>query len=477
VGFAFKMNNISQGPDWSPQIEGIGGPIYLAIAEAIGAAIASGELRGGDRLPTHRALAEQLGVDLTTVTRAYTEARRRGLLQATVGRGTFVRSPQQTAPRGRAGGGGVVDLGMNLPPQPTDPSLQLLLQQGLAELLARPDSASLLTYQPGAGSAEERAAGAAWIRPTLGEVEPGRVLLSPGAQPALLAALGTVAQAGDVVLTDRLTYPGFRSAAAQLGVRLAAISADADGLLPDAVEEACRGEQRPRAIYCIPTNHNPTTVTMPTGRRQALAEVARRHELRIIEDDAYGLLPADPLPALAAFAPDITFHVATLSKAISPALRAAYLVAPDQRYATRLAAALRANVLMASPLLTGLVTAWIHDGTAHGLLSAIRQECAARQRIAREALPAGSFDARPEGLHLWLRLPPPWGRLDFVSQVRQQGLALVPSDAFAVGEGLPPDAVRVSLGAASSREQLRAALRAIAAVFANDAFVPFSEVV
>jgi DNA-binding transcriptional MocR family regulator len=298
--------------------------------------------------------------------------------------------------------------------------------------------------------------------------------------PALLAALGAVARAGDVVLTDGLTYPGFRGAAAQLGVRLAAVTGDAEGPLPDAVEEACRGsEQRPKALYCIPTIHNPTTVTMPLGRRRALAEAARRHDLRILEDDAYGVLPADPLPALAALAPDITFHVATLSKVISPALRVAYLVAPDPHCAARLTAALRANVLMASPLLGGLVAAWVRDGTARALLSAVRRECAARQKIAREVLPAGSFDARPEGLHLWLRLPPRWNRLHFVAHLRRQGgLAPVPSDAFAVGgEDAPPDAVRVSLGAAPGREQLRAALRAIAAAFADEAVAPFSEVV
>ncbi len=463
---------------WVPRLEGREGPIYLAVVDAIADGVRNGELRGGDRLPTHRALADALGIDLTTVTRAYTEARRRGLLEAAVGRGTFVRAPrEETVPPRRAGHPGVIDLGMNLPPEPTEPPLRQLLQQGLAELLAGPDAASLLTYRPGAGSAEERAAGSAWLKPTLGEVDPGRVLVSPGAQPALLAALGTVARTGDVVLTDQLTYPGFRGAAAQLGIRLAAVAGDADGPLPEAIEEACRGEQPPKALYCIPTIHNPTTITMPLARRQALAETSRRCGLRIIEDDAYGVLPAEPLPALAALAPEITFHVATLSKVISPALRVAYLVASDQPYATRLTAVLRANVLTASPLLTALAAAWVRDGTAGALLSSIRRECAARQRIAREVLPAGSFDASPEGLHLWLHLPPRWGRLEFVSRVRQQGLALVPSDAFMVGEDAAPDAVRVSLGAASSREELRAALRAIAAVFADEAFTPFSEVV
>lgn len=473
------MGATVQEQAWTPRIAGMDGPIYLAIADAIGTAVAKGELRTGDRLPTHRALADALGVDLTTVTRAYAEARRRGLLQATVGRGTFVRDAQAPALQNRAEAqSGPVDLGMNLPPQPTDPPLRELLAQGLTQLLEQSEAAQLLTYRAGAGAAEERAAGATWLRPTLGEVDPERVLVCPGAQPALLATLSILAGPGDVVLTDKLTYPGIRSAAAQLGVRLVGIAADAEGLLPEAVEAGCR-ELRPKALYCVPTIHNPTTTTMPLGRRQAIAEVARRHGQHIVEDDAYGLLPSRPLPAIASLAPEVTFHIATVSKVLSPALRAAYLMAPDVRIAGRLSAALRANVLMASPLLTGLMTAWVRDGTAGAVVAAIRRECAARQKIAREILPLGSFDAHPQGLHLWLRLPPRWDRLAFVARLRRQdGLAVVPSDAFAVDAAMqPPDAVRVSLGAAASRDGLRGALRSVATALQEEALTPFTEVV
>ena len=464
---------MSEAQGWTARVAGREGPVYRAIADAIGAAMAAGELRPGARLPTHRALAEALGLDLTTVTRAYAEARRRGLLEATVGRGTFIRA--EAPPARAAGREAPVDLGMNLPPLPAEPALPALLQRGLAALLARPDGADFLTYRPGAGSAEERAAGAAWLRPVLGAVAPERVLLSPGAQPALLAVLGVLAGPGDAVLAEALTYPGLRSAAAQLGVRLVGVAGDAEGMLPEAAEAACR-EARPRAICCIPTIQNPTTATMPEGRRRALAEVARRHGVALLEDDAYGLLPAAPLPAVCAFAPEAGFHIATLSKALSPALRLAVLVLPDAAWAGRVAAALRANVLMPSPLMAGLLAGWVADGTAAAVTAAIRRECAARQRIAREVLPDGCFDAHPEGLHLWLRLPPRWGRLGFAAHLRRQdGLAVVPSDAFAVGPA--PEAVRLSLGAAPGREALRGALRAVAAALREEAPAPFSDVV
>jgi DNA-binding transcriptional MocR family regulator len=463
---------------WTPRIAETAGPIYLAVADAIGAAVLAGQLREGDRLPTHRALADALGVDLTTVTRAYAEARRRGLLQATVGRGTFVRSAiSKPAERARSQEG-PVDLGMNLPPLPEDPSLRDLLQQGFSRLLASADAASLLTYRAGLGTAEERAAGARWLRPVLGEVDAERVLVCPGAQPALFAILGLLARAGDVVLTEALTYPGVRMAAAQLGVRLVGVETDAEGLRPDALEAACR-EMQPKALYCGPTIHNPTTTTMSPERRGAIARIARRHGLPVVEDDAYGLLPSNPLSALTATLPDLGFYVATVSKVLSPALRLAYVVAPDARWAGRLSMGLRASVLMASPLLSSLVTAWIEEGTAGLVVAAIRRESEARQRIAREVLPPNSFDADPEGLHLWLRLPGNWNRRDFAAHLRRQdGLAVVPSDAFAVATDAPaPDAVRISLGAASGRAALRGALRSVAEALSQDMPAPFSGVV
>ncbi|MCO6416868.1 PLP-dependent aminotransferase family protein [Siccirubricoccus sp. KC 17139] len=444
---------------WTPRLAPGAGPIYLAIAEAIAAAIVRGELRPGERLPTHRALAEALGVDLTTVTRAYAEARRRGLVEAVVGRGTFIRAASSTP----AATAGKVDLTMNLPPMPAE--LPGLLQRGLARLLAEGDPAELLTYRRGAGALAERAAGAAWLSPVLPGLEPDRVLLSPGAQPALLAVLGLLAAPGELVLTEQLTYPGLRNAAARLRLRLHGLPGDAAGLLPEALEAACR-TLRPRALYCIPTLQNPMAVTLPPERRHAIADIARRHGLPILEDDAYGLLPARPLPALASLAPELVWHVSTLAKLLSPALRLAYVAAPDAAAAGRLAAALRANVLMPSPLLSGLATGWMEDGTAARLRDAVRAEAMARQALARDILPAALITAPPEGLHLWLRLPAPWGRRDFIARLREErGLAVVPSDAFAPDPAVPPpDAVRLSLGAAPGRAALREALQAVAAM-------------
>src|SRR5467141_1642253 len=119
--------------DWVPTISEWQGPVYLRIVDALAADIASGRLRRGQQVPTHRALAATLKLDLTTVTRAYGEARRRGLLDARVGRGTFV---SETTARATADIPYQIkiDLSMNIPPQPVEANLDARIARGLAEI-------------------------------------------------------------------------------------------------------------------------------------------------------------------------------------------------------------------------------------------------------------------------------------------------------------------------------------------------------
>lgn len=450
------------------------GPLYLAVADAIERAIDSWELRPGEKLPPQRQLARALDVDLTTVTRGYTEARRRGLIEAVVGRGTFVRAARSSAhpPDGVAA---MIDLTMNAPPQSLDPRLRDMLREGMEAALSGADIASLMNYHIGGGSPWARAAGAEWVRPVFGAADPARTLVCNGAQAAITALLTMLVRPGDTILTEALTYQRFRAAAAYFGIRLSAVATDADGMIPDALDEACR-TLAPKAVYCIPTIQNPTTVTMPPARREAVAEVVLRHGITVIEDDAYGLLPSRPIPAIATLAPAHTYYLSTLSKCLSPGLRMAYVVAPDGQKTAELAAAIRATTLMPQMLMTRVVSGWIHDGAAAALRDGIRREIVARQAIARELLPADSFATHPEGPHLWLTLPPRWHRAAFSVHVRGLGLALSPSDTFAVAQP-PPNAARIGLGAAESQTALRTALRSVAAALVSEAPPELTEIV
>jgi DNA-binding transcriptional MocR family regulator len=234
-------------------------------------------------------------------------------------------------------------------------------------------------------------------------------------------------------------------------------------VLPEELDRICH-ENRPRLIFCTPTIQNPTTATMSVSRRQAIVDIARLHELPILEDDAYGLFPTEPLPALARLAPELVFHLATFAKTLSPGLRLAYLVVPTLSHVDRLTAALRATAQMGSALMASIVTGWIRDGDAQRLFKAIRQETAARQDMADTIL-AGLDTARhPNGLHLWLSLPQHWHSSDFTAYARRHGLALVAEDSFAVDAATyVGEHVRIALGAAQDRGALAQALMAIEA--------------
>ncbi|GGF05597.1 GntR family transcriptional regulator [Aliidongia dinghuensis] len=447
---------------WQPAIRKGGGPLYLAIADALASDIQSGALAAGTRLPTQRRLAEALGIDFTTVTRAYTEARRRGLIEGRVGHGTFVRA--RPSPRALSPSSSIVDMAMNLPPRFADARLAARLWQGIATLEAGDGLDLLLCYQEPGGTVQDRAAGAQWLGRRFPLLATERLLVSAGTQGALLAITSQLTVPGDVVCVEALTYPGFRALASHLRLRLAPVEIDAEGLVPEAFAAACRRE-RPKALYCTPTLHNPTTATMSLARRTAIAAVAREHGVPIIEDDAYAMLPAAPLPPLATLAPELTYYVAGLAKCLSPALRVAYVVPPDASAAARLAGAIRATTTMASPLTVATATRWIEDGTADAVTAAIRAEAAARRAILRALLPDGVLSAPVDAFHAWLALPPPWTSAMFVARLRSAGIGVVGADQFAAGTA--PEAVRLSLGAARTRDELSAGLAVVADLLAE----------
>jgi DNA-binding transcriptional MocR family regulator len=451
--------------DWIPTLGDRSGPLYQRIVEALAEDIAGGRLHRGQQLPTHRALAKATDLDLTTVTRAYREARRRGLTEARVGQGTFVA--EAASPIRRDTGARIAfDLSMNLPPQPVDADLEGRILRGLAALHREVGFAAYLNYRDSAGSEEERDVAAAWLRRRLPGLQGERVAICPGSQTALLCLLLALTSPGDVVVSDMLTYPGMRAAAAQAGVRLQGVPADSFGMLPDALDAACRA-QLPKAVYLVPTIHNPTTVTMPPQRRAEIATVLRAHRIWLIEDDAYGALEPDAVP-LAALVPELAWHAASLSKCITPGLRVSIAVAPDQAAVGRLAGVLRAAVQMPVGLTTALAIRWLGDGTADALIGAVRAEARARQAIASRALGGLDFQANRHGHHIWVPLPASWSRAEFAAHLQRQGLAVVTSEAFSVGEPVP-HAIRVALGAAANRAELARALDILAAALRTSA--------
>jgi DNA-binding transcriptional MocR family regulator len=432
---------------WSPRLPETPDPIYSRIADALERDIRAGVLVPGSRLPTHRELARSLRITPVTVTRAYADAMRRGLVESMTGRGTFVRA---AAARRESVMAAETDLATNIVTVPLPAPSRALLER-VGEVL------TTSTYASGAGTERHRAAGAAWIGR---DTDPARVVVTAGTQHALFLAFAATTRPGDVVLAEELTYHGAKAVASMLNIRLEPLPLDRYGIVPDALRRACRGRSPAKVLYTVPNLHNPTGLVMPETRRRELAGLAVAHGLTIIEDDVCGFLLEKTPPPLAAFAPERTIFLTGLGKALAPAMRVGYLTAPPALL-PRVQAALGATILFASPALAEMAATWIEDGTAARIVTQKRAEVQLRNRLARRVLSRLGGDARSP--HLWMELPKRWTADAFVEEARRRCVRVAGAGSFAVGDHVPR-AIRVSVGAPASIAELEQALHVLAGI-------------
>ncbi|OYO25918.1 GntR family transcriptional regulator [Janthinobacterium sp. PC23-8] len=444
-------------PHWLPRLAANKGPRFLQIADALQAAVADGSLTPGDRLPAQRQLAARLDVDLTTITRAYDEARRRNLLEGRGARGTYVAAPKVELTA-------ILDLSMNTPPPPDGVDFDDMLKQGLSQVLMRADNELLMTYHLGGGSDSDRKAGAKWLAPMFGPLDTRHLLVCPGAQAAIAALILALTAPGDVILAEPASYPGLRVAASQFGRHLIAVQADQHGMVPEMLEQACR-QHKPGLVYLNPTLQNPTAITMPERRRKELAGIAQRCNVRIVEDDPYWLLADAPPAPIATFAPEQVVYISTLSKCLTPGLRVAFVLIRDPIERERFLVALRSFALMVAPLTAALATQWILDGSADKLVQGVRKEARLRHRMARDIL-AGRYSGFDDGLHVWLELPAYWNSSQLARTAATYGIAVTPAEAFATGSG-SVNAIRISLGCIKDRGRLQAGLQRLSQLLAR----------
>ncbi len=435
---------------WQLTLRDTGKPRYIEIAETIHADIEAGTLKPGDRLPSQRKVAQQVGVDFTTVSRGYAEAVKRGYIESFVGRGTFVRelSEEREAPDPRRAV--EEDPMMNMPPEPDDPDLIAQMEQGLRHVSA--NLVPLLRYQSVTGSLQDREIAGRWMAENGFEVAPEQLAITPGAHASVHAVLSHLSESGPTVLCEAVTYPGIRAIAAQLGVHLIGVEMDAHGILPDALDRAI-GTHWPSAVYLNPTLQNPGTYTMPADRREQVADILRRHEIPLIEDDACCFVASDaPLP-ISRLIPDLGWHIAGLSKCFGAGLRLALTTVPEGQAKGRFAQVLQASNVMTSPISAALMSRWVEDGTARALQSFVRQAAAQRQALARDLLKGCDIRGQDEAFNVWLTLPQGTSRAEVMGRMANRQIGLMPSDAFTV-MGSPAEAMRVCLGGPITKTQL-----------------------
>lgn len=443
---------------WTISIQNSNIPLYKQLANGIEQDIFSGKLQPGDKLPTHRDLADSLAIHVTTVTRGYKEAERRGLIAATVGRGTYISSDagantpmvshEPHAP-------GMIELGLVNPLYYLDPNLG----EGLKKLCRSRDISRLMHYSDPSGLPEHRAIGAKWANQFNLEVSADSIMVCSGAQHALTCILSGLFLPGERIATDSLTYPGVKTLASMLGLRLVPVEMDDSGMSAESLDRICRREQI-KGLYLMPGVQNPTTTTVSRSRRDDLAQLIRKHKLISIEDDAYDLTRPGVTPPIASLVPDRGIYIAGISKALAAGLRVAFMVIPKQ-YRRPVREAILNTTWMTPPLNVEIVSMWIKEGLADNVIQLKRKEAGKRFSLASEILCDYNFTGIDTGFFIWLSLPPPWSGLKFEKRMRALGVNVFGAEKFTVGDAPAPAAARISLTGAKSIEELTIGLKMI----------------
>ncbi|SDI55456.1 PLP-dependent aminotransferase family protein [Paraburkholderia phenazinium] len=417
-------------------------PRYKQLVDRLAAEIRAGRLRPGTRLPTHRELAVREGLALVTATRVYAELQEMGLVSGETGRGTFVK---EALPRGQGidlltWSADTVDLSFNYPSSPGQTDL---LRAALRQLAVAGDLESLLRYQPHGGREYERATAARHLSNRGLAATVDTTLLVSGAQHGLTTTAMALLEPGDVVAVDALTYPGFKLAAEANRLELAPIPAAGRGPDLDALATLCK-QRRVRAVYVMPTLHNPLGWVMSATRCRDLVAIARQHGLLIIEDGAYAFLAEGAPPPLASLAPETTVYVSSLSKSVATGLRVGFVCAPSE-WVPKLERVIRATTWNTPAIMTAIACNWMEDGTVARLEEEKRRDAAMRQGLVADILGQLKRVSHPCSYFVWLPL---------AQEVRADEIAIaLMRERVSVSTALPfstsahvPHAIRLAIG-------------------------------
>ncbi|WP_290697707.1 PLP-dependent aminotransferase family protein [Amphritea sp.] len=416
---------------------------YKLLVDRFASKIRSGTLPPGTQLPTHRQLAAKEGIALVTASRVYAELETIGLVSGETGRGTFVRETALPLSHGidqPPTTEGMIDLNFN---SPSIPGQTEMLRKALRQLSISGDLEALLHYQPHAGRQHERAIVAKHLEKRGLNVAAEQIFLVSGAQHGLAATVMSLLNPGDVVAVDALTYSGFKVLAEVHRLELVAIPLSDHGPNLKALEQLC-SSRRVKAVYSMPTLHNPMGWVMDLSQREQLVAIARQHKLLIIEDAAYAFLAENPPAPLISLAPELTIYVSGLSKSVATGFRIGFIAAPE-RWVAQIERTIRATTWNTPSLMTAIACGWIEDGTVTQLESEKRQDATARQSLARQVLDGLDYITHPASYFIWLRLPEEARADQIVMALMKANISVSTAEPFAVADHIP-HAIRLALG-------------------------------
>jgi len=429
--------------DWRPSELQAGDLIYLNIARAIESDICSGVLKPGDILPTHRELADRLGVAIGTITKAYKEAEKKRLIVGRGRKGTFIQrqelgesllsrevrlwyrdyTPSYTTPYGAR-----------------MPDFSSILKKYITGLNLDP----VKYWPPESHRPQHYESGVRWLKKVGLKVSPDSIVISLGNHHAILLALASELEKGDTIVAETHTYISLNAIAGFLGIKIIGVESDAEGIIPEVFEAACK-RNRIKAVYCQPCVQNPTNTSMLRNRREDIVRIAQKYGVVIIEDEVLRPLIDNPPPLLKSLAPDNCYLLASPSKIVCPGLKIGYIVPPSPSM-TRLVNKLRASIGFTGGLPSEVFGQMLRDGALDRYLAECKREAVIRQKIARKYLPPKLVHSHPASYFVWLELPDFWSAAEFAAEVNRQAIPAWPAATYAVDPEKAARAIRFNIG-------------------------------
>ena len=433
-------------------------PLAVQLADALRKSASHGHLRGGDRLPSTRALARRLGVSRTVTSAAYEQLHAEGWIAGRHGSGTYVTtSPPKDRPAHPAVPGTAPAADDLLDLSPGTPWAAGIDRAAWRRAWRAAADAPPLTRAPRAGLPGYRAAIAEHLLRHRGlAVGIDSVLATGGTTSAVVEPPPSVLAPGEVMAVEEPGYQPVVQAMTAAGLRVVGVPVDEQGLRPDAIGS------RARAVYCSPAHHYPMGARMSAARRVELVERARAENLLVIEDDYDGELRFDvaPLPLLAALAPDVVVHLGTTSKILTPTLGTGWMVAPTAVTSAVLAYRDRTSVRPA-PAGQRVLVELARHGDLGRHLRKLRRELAERRSLLVAALRAANIPVLGDdaGAHLVVPRASAEMERDRLAAAEAHGIRL---DGLARHFAGAPYAFGVAIGySGCSREALRHALTSL----------------
>ncbi len=436
---------------WTNEIDWETDPLYREIARALESGIEAGQLLPGDSLPTHRKLAGDLGVAIGTITKAYALLEQKRLIFGKGRRGTIVG----TAKDGQASlaallnrTSGKIDLSINYPNTVSLKEMTSVFNS-MAE---KADIGSVFQYQHPRGSTGHRQSASRWMQKMGLETDADSIILTAGAQHALNVLFPSILEPGDIVLSDHLTYPGIKAVADLHRFQILGVPMDREGMIPDALESICR-QRNPKALYCIPTLQNPTSIILSEKRRESIADIAEKYNIHVIEDDIHRGFVENPPAFIASKIPDRTFVIQSVSKLIAGGLRIGFIHAPS-RWLPRLIQAIQATLWNVSPISLEIFDILQKEGITERIIRQKRKDALKRYTLAQHYFSDLNPTLHPQSTFFWLPLPEGWTQTQLCIEAERKGVMVSPAETFAINEKDAPHAVRICHGTPPTLPQL-----------------------